>query len=151
MVNQSSQFSYGQSPFSDHDVDWLNGLLDQLMRLGYSGKVTLRAHWGRYCEQPDGEQGGRLPASDTSLSDCTISDSDEPPRIYPSVGFSNLMATHSAVETGRVNLVLENAGYDSVRARYPDPDMISEAGDWNQIAAANQFIEVLLKGSFTKP
>jgi len=151
MVNQSSHFPYGQRPFSDHDVEWLNGLLNQLLRLGYSGPVILRANWGRYCEQADAQQSGRLPATDTPLTKCRILDAEEAPATYPSVGFSNLMETHPAVEAGRVSLVLENGGYRPRRARYPDPEMVAMAGDWNMIASTNQFIEVVLKGDFKTP
>jgi hypothetical protein len=151
MVNQSSHFPYGQRPFSDHDVEWLNELLNYLQQMGYSGPVVLRAHWGRYCEQGDGQQGHRLPASDTRLSECRILDTEESPPVYPSVGFSNLMQTHSAVEEGRVILTLESGGYQARRARYPDPEMIDKAGDWNRIADANQFIEVVLQGEFATP
>jgi CheY-like chemotaxis protein len=151
LLNQNSHFGYGQIPFSDSRIEWLNSLLSQLVRMGYRGEVLLRAHWGRFCEQERAQQENILPASDVSLGQCIISESSDVPVVYPSVGFSNLVDTHPAVESGRVSVSLENAGYESRDIYYPVPERVANAGEWNEIAAANQFIEVLLNGEFTTP
>jgi CheY-like chemotaxis protein len=151
LVNQNSHFDYGQFPFSDNRIEWLNGLLNQLMRMGYRGEVLLRAHWGRFCEQESGQRQGKLPASDVPLEECTIPESSELPVIYPSVGFSNLMETHPAVDSGQITISLEDAGFASRIEHYPAPERVANAGEWNAIAAANQFIEVVFKGEFTAP
>lgn len=151
MLNQNSHFGYGQLPFSDSRIEWLNSLLSQLMRMGYQGEVLLRAHWGHFCEQEHDQQRNILPASDTPLDQCVIPESSDMPVVYPSVGFSNLVETHPAVESGRISVSLENGGYDSRDIYYPAPDRVANAGEWNEIAAANQFIEVLLNGEFTSP
>jgi CheY-like chemotaxis protein len=151
LLNQNSRFGYGQIPFSDSRIEWLNSLLSQLVRMGYRGEVLLRAHWGRFCEKELGQQENILPASDVPLDQCVISEGSDMPVVYPSVGFSNLVDTHPAVESGRISVSLENAGYESRDAYYPVPERVENAGEWNEIAAANQFIEVLLNGEFTTP
>jgi len=151
LLNQDSRFGYGQIPFSDSRIEWLNSLLSQLVRMGYRGEVLLRAHWGRFCELERGQQGNILPASDVPMDQCVISENPEISVVYPSVGFSNLVETHPAVEGGRISISLENAGYESRNAYYPLPERVANAGEWNEIAADNQFIEVLLNGEFTTP
>jgi CheY-like chemotaxis protein len=147
-ANQGNQFGYGELPFNDARLVRLEDLLERLNAIGFSGRVRLDAHVGEFCLDEDGAGGYRLADPDSLLIDCAFVGhplgASASLAERQSVAFANFLSSSPLLANAAIDVeVFARSSRDSTR-RYPFPSGVRTAGEWNQVAAMNNRVEVTL-------
>ncbi len=146
-ANQGSRFDYASKPFNDERALWLAELVTQLKEAGFRGTVELRANHGNFCLQkneagelfvaaPGVEIGQCLFASDFRGTNDWLNDQ--------SVAFANYMNVETERSSGEIEIILFSNGFNEPLMPYPERYQVKTAGEWNDIAAQNQRVQVNL-------
>lgn len=145
-LNEAGHFSWNEDPFNDKLATTLSQLGENLSSVGFTGKVEITSHLGRFCVQTQGNGETVLPETDQPLSSCEIRQLS--PSMMESVGteqtpaFERFLAGFQSEYGDNIELELSSAGDRNPLVRYPNEDPDMDASEWNNIAARNQRIEV---------
>lgn len=146
-ANQGARYSYGEMPFNDSRAIWLSGLVDQLKQAGFKGTVELRAHYGNFCLRSTESGEMALAGPDMPIADCQFAKElkgSEAWRNEQSVAFANYLNVELARSGGDVEILLFSNGFNDPMVSYPQAYEVKTAGEWNQVASANQRVSVSL-------
>ncbi len=147
-INLSSAYDMQDVAFSDQRLTMVQELLTRLSSLGFRGTVQLESHLGDFCLTGDEVNGYRMADDGVYMSDCSLV--GHPLYQLPtlgerqSIGFANFLATSPLVNGDDIRLVLVNYHNSRPKLPYPPRDAGVSAGAWNDIAAANNRVEVTL-------
>lgn len=147
-LNQGGQVPYAERPFNDSRADSLERLLTHLQELRFEGTVRLTSHLGEYCLTASAI-GELLPApAEAGMGECTLlghplDDSTfASDRLTPE--FADFLDSSPLANGSGIRVaVATNDRATSVR-RYAYPVSAGTAGEWNQVAARNNRVEVEL-------
>jgi hypothetical protein len=146
-MNQGASYPPEALAFDDVRLEKLTGLLDRLRALDFRGTVRLEGHVGDFCQRRTGDQGWEMAADDLPASRCDrMGLAPEEARAESSrqsVAFANYLA-ELAASGGPIRVELEPLGNSRPLVPYPAATAEITAGEWNQIAAKNQRVEVKL-------
>jgi CheY-like chemotaxis protein len=146
-ANQGAEFAYGVRPFDDERALWLSDLVSQLKESGFQGTLELRANHGNFCLRKGSEGELSLAPKDMPLGDCVYAVDNRSNNEWlndQSVAFANYINVELARNGGEIEIILFSNGFDEPLIPYPVEYEVSTAGDWNNIAAQNQRVEVSL-------
>ena len=147
-LNLGSAYDMNEVAFSDQRLAMVQELLTRLSSLGFRGTVQLESHLGDFCLTGDEVNGYRMADDGVYMSDCSLV--GHPLYQLPtlgerqSIGFANFLATSPLVNGKDIRLVLVNYHNSRPKLPYPPRDAGVSAGAWNDIAAANNRVEVTL-------
>jgi CheY-like chemotaxis protein len=147
-ANQGNEVPLEGVPFDDVQLDRLEGLLDRLAGIGFAGTIRMDSHLGAFCLLDDGDGGYRLADPELLVTDCNYIGHPlgavVPVNSGQSVAFANFLASSPLLATDAIDIeVFAHGTRDSTR-RYPFPPNVRTAGEWNQVAALNNRVEVTL-------
>jgi CheY-like chemotaxis protein len=142
---------YGEVPLSGERLEALRTLLRELAANGFRGLVTVSSHPGRFClAGRTGEGFGPAPDS-TPLAGCDLignpfDESLTMAQRQP-LALVNLIGTLRRESGGALDVELA-AGAETQRAMpYPADSPQLTAADWNNVAEANNRVEIRLRPS----
>jgi CheY-like chemotaxis protein len=140
---------YGEVPLSGERLEALRTLLRELADNGFRGLVTVSSHPGRFCLAGSAGEGFG-PASDaTPLAGCDLVGNpfDEALTMAQRqpLALVNLIGTLRRESAGALDVELA-AGAETQRAMpYPADSPQLTAADWNNVAEANNRVEIRLR------
>jgi len=144
-VNRDAEVGFSAKPFNADRAERLSDMLDKLASAGFQGTLLLESHLGRYCLVSD-DAGAYQPApADLPLVDCALighplDDSTEVAE-RQSEAFKDFM--EAPLPAGiELQLVAHDGISSQTRVEYPAN--AESAGDWNQVAALNNRVELAL-------
>ncbi|MET0051174.1 MAG: response regulator [Candidatus Thiodiazotropha sp.] len=146
-ANQGSRFDYGSKPFSDERALWLAELVTQLKEAGFRGTVELRANHGNFCLQKNEAGEMRVAAPTLEIGQCLFASDFRGTNDWlndQSVAFANYMNVETERSSGEIEIILFSNGFNEPLMPYPERYQVKTAGEWNDIAAQNQRVQVNL-------
>ncbi len=146
--NRGTEFQYGENPFDDMRVAWLSEMVSQLNKIGFSGSINLKAHYGNFCLSKS-ETGALVLASDQlRIEDCIFSADSKQTGFaqssYQTLGFANYLNSIVSNEDIPIEIFIDEDNFDDPLLPYPQLYSVKTAGAWNRVAAQNQRILVNL-------
>lgn len=145
-TNLHNQYGYDQLPLDDQRLALVRELVARLTQAGFEGVVRLETHVGEFCLTRDGFGGFKLPEPTAAIADCEIIDySAEQATTLgrrQSPAFSRFLVQSNARVPVRVEVV--SYGNERPLVRYPNVSTLRTAGEWNNIAARNQRVQIAI-------
>jgi hypothetical protein len=143
-VSHAERYPFSETALNDGRAVLLTELAQRLRALGFAGAIALDVHVGRFCMNsgPDGTV--TLPAAAQLLEECQQIGWSEAESLslgaQQTLPFANVIALESRDGTLRFDVV--SHGASQPRAAYPSFSQGLTAGEWNEIAATNQRVEI---------
>ena len=152
-INQDLGYDYDEIPLSGKRLIRLAGLIAQLERVGFDGKVVVEGHIGAFCLQELGFDLGQddnsliLPESNSLLSDCHTLGLPfaEERSIAQSDAFRDFITGFNLLQGSAIRIELVAKGDDDPLYDYPASGDNLTAGDWNVVALRNNRVRLLIK------
>jgi CheY-like chemotaxis protein len=148
-INRSAQYPFGQLPLGDQRLALIEELNEHLLTMGFSGRILVEAHVGDFCMTAGGPDGFVPAASDLPASDCDrigfgASEAQEQ-GARQSVAFASFINIVEEQTDGQIRYSVVSRGNGQPLLAYPPPVSGVTAGEWNQIASANNRVEITLQ------
>lgn len=147
-INRSSQYPFGQLPLGDQRLAMIEELNEHLLTMGFSGRVLVESHVGDFCMTAGGPDGfvpadPELPASACDRIGLGGSEALEL-GARQSVAFANFVNIVDDQTDGQIRYSVVSRGNEQPLVTYPPPSGVT-AGEWNEIARANNRVEITLQ------
>jgi CheY-like chemotaxis protein len=145
-VNQSRRYSFGELPLGDARLSLLEGLVQHLLDMGFSGRIVVETHVGNFCMVGGGSDGYDLAPANRTVEHCQQIGFESVAAyemgLQQSVAFANFANTISAETGGTIQISIFSRGNDEPLIPYPivTPDITADF--WNEIAAQNNRVEI---------
>jgi CheY-like chemotaxis protein len=147
-ANQSAPYDMDEVPLGDRRLQIIDGLVQRLLSVGFTGTIEVASHMGDYCYRR-GAGGELAPAPvDIAVPDC---DQVGLPRVAAqeaaarqSVAFANYLAALENQDLSPIRVTVDSFGNAQPRYTYPIVTQGTTAGDWNAIARRNNRVEIRL-------
>ena len=145
-VNQSRRYPFGELPLGDTRLSLLEGLVQHLLDMGFSGRIVVETHVGNFCMVGGGSDGYDLAPSNRTVEHCQQIGFESVAAykmgLQQSVAFANFANTVSAETGGSIQISILSRGNDEPLIPYPivTPDITADF--WNEIAAQNNRVEI---------
>jgi CheY-like chemotaxis protein len=146
-ANQGALFKYNEKPFSDERALWLTDFVAQLKEVGFRGTIELRANHGNYCLKKNEVEELREAPVDMDISECLFAVDFRSSNDWlndQSVAFANYLSVETERSGGEIEIILFSNGFSEPLMPYPEVYEVKTAGEWNDIAAQNQHVQVSL-------
>ena len=145
-VNQAGVYPFGELPLGDSRRALLEGLVQCLRDMGFSGRVVLETHVGNFCMVGGGSDGYDLAPLSLIVGQCELigfeSAAADEMGLQQSVAFANFVNTVRE-ETGEtIQIIIFSRGSNEPFIPYPISTPGITAEFWNEIAAQNNRVEI---------
>lgn len=148
VVNNSSRFDFHDVPLGDVRLSIVDELSSQLMTLNFRGLVRIESNVGDFCMSRAGPAEYVLAAPDLPAAGCDrigfdVSEAYERGH-RRSAAFANFISRADERTGGAIRFEVISLGNTNPLVDYPSPTDNMTASTWNQIAANNQRVDILL-------
>jgi hypothetical protein len=139
-----SHYAFSEVALDDERADQIDAIIMQLEAAGFRGTVFVDVHAGQFCMALGEENQWQLAAPETPATDCEQQgwsefEADER-GARQSIRFANMLA--AVAERGSTNVQINSFGTQLPALPYPSVSSFVTAGEWNEIAARNQRVEL---------
>jgi len=145
-VNQTGFYPFGELPLGDSRLALLEGLVQHLLDMGFSGRVVLETHVGNFCMVGGGSDGYDPAPASHIVGQCELIGFETAVAyemgLRQSVGFANFVNTVSAETGGSIQIIILSRGNNEPLIPYPIATSGMTADFWNKIAAQNNRVEM---------
>ena len=147
-ANQSSNYDFNETPLGDYRLSVIQELTNHLVTLEFQGVVRIESHVGNFCMTFGGPDGYVLAEPDTPADQC-----DQvgfgPSEAYEiglrqSASFASFINSARARTEGAIRYEIISYGNSSPLLDYPATVSSLSAGEWNEIAANNNRVNISL-------
>lgn len=147
-INQAGRYAFGEPPLGDSSLELLEGLVDHLQGMGFSGRILIETHVGDFCMVGGGPGGYDLAPPGLGIGQCELI-GFEPSVAYEmglnqSVAFANYTNTLRGESGGTIQVRILSRGNSEPLIPYPAPSPGLGADFWNEIAAQNNRVVISL-------
>jgi len=136
---------YGEAPLAASRLEAVRALVAGLERGGFQGTVAVATVPGIFCLTGSAESGYSLAAPEQPAAECDYRgnpfDESLTGASRQPLGFANLAASVRRRTEGRIQLTLAQGSAQQGAAAYPSLERAT-AGAWNEVAAANNRVEI---------
>ena len=143
ITNTDFGFAENEEPLGENMVSRLQQLISYLRNIGYEGVINVNINFGNTC-MARSAAGDLVVAPDKlPILDCILRAATEEvaaPERYLTVGFVNFQQGFPELRDHRITLTLNSIGFDNPRLAYPFIGDDTNAGDWNHVAAQNNYL-----------
>ena len=143
-INQGASFRFGETALDGERAQQLAVLVDRLRNAGFVGTILVGVHLGRYCMNVADDGSLILPPGNQPVEACQqLGWPDAEALIMgeqQTLPFANTIALATREEGIRFEIVSE--GSRAPRIGYPLVIQGLTAGEWNDVAARNNRVEV---------
>jgi len=147
-ANHSSRFDFYDEPLGDVRLAIVGELSSQLNALNFRGVVRIESNVGDFCMMMTGPAEYVLAAPDLPAAQCDRIGFDASEAyergLQQSVAFTNFVSLTNERNGGTVRFEIVSHGNSNPLAAYPSPTEIVTASTWNEVAANNQRVDILL-------
>ena len=146
-VNQTGKFNFNELAVGSSRSEVISGLVAQLSEIDFQGTLTLNIHNGDFCVVTNENGSLSLPDQPIPILNCDfLSNSsysfDQASQI--SIEFINLLQRYPIVERGDLIIDVQAPGLSRPITQYPDIEQVFTSDQWNNIAQANNYLQVSL-------
>lgn len=145
-VNQSGRYAFGDVPLGDIRLALLEGLVQHLIEMGFSGRIVLETHVGNFCMVGGGSAGYDLAPPILIAEQCEQIGFESTQAyemgLQQSVAFANFVNTVDVESGGTIRVNIFSRGNTEPLIPYPLSMPGITAGFWNEIAAQNNRVEI---------
>ena len=145
-INQARPFSFGELPLDDSRLSLLEGMVQHLLDMGFSGRIIVETHVGSFCMVGGGSDGYDLAPPNLIVGQCELvgfeSAAAHEMGLQQSVTFANFMNTVREETGGMIEISIFSRGNNEPLVPYPTATPSITAGFWNEIAAQNNRVEI---------
>jgi CheY-like chemotaxis protein len=145
-VNQSGRYAFDEIPLGDTRLSLLEGLVQHLIDMGFSGGILLETHVGNFCMVGGGTAGFDLAPPILIAEQCEQigfeSTAAYEMGLQQSVAFANFVNTVAEESAGTIQVNIISRGNSEPLIAYPIATPGITAGFWNEIAAQNNRVEI---------
>jgi CheY-like chemotaxis protein len=145
-VNQSGRYAFNEPPLGDSRLSLLDGLVQHLIDMGFSGQIVMETHVGDFCMVGGGPLSFVLPPPALVAEQCEQIGYDSSDAyemgLQQSVAFANFVNTVDAESGGTIQVSIFSRGNTEPLTPYPTTTPGISAGFWNEIAAQNNRVEI---------
>jgi hypothetical protein len=124
----------------------LEGLVQHLIDMGFSGQIVMETHVGNFCMVGGGPLSFELPPPALVSEQCEqigyVSSDAYEMGLQQSVAFANFVNTVDAESGGTIQVSIFSRGNTEPLIPYPTTTPGISAGFWNEIAAQNNRVEI---------
>jgi CheY-like chemotaxis protein len=143
-ASQAERYSFSETALNERRAQQLTELSQRVSGLGITGLISVDVHVGRYCMNLEADGILTLPTATQLVSHCQQigwAEADELAMgAQQTLPFANAIALAS--RDGAIRFDVVSHGASQPLAAYPPFNQAMTAGEWNEIAAANQRVEV---------
>ena len=148
-VNRSAQYPFGELPLGDERLSMIEELNEHLLALGFSGQVLVETHVGDFCMTAGGAD-GLIPAppglAATACDRIGYGASEALDfGARQSVAFANFINIVDEQTEGQIHYSIVSRGNEAPLLAYPALGSGISAGEWNEVARANNRVEITLQ------
>ncbi len=147
-ANQSSSYSFDESPLGDCRLSIMSELSDRLAELEFQGLVRIETHVGSFCMSFSAPGEYVLAPGDRPAVQCEQIGFDASEAyergLRQSVAFANFINLAGERADGRIRYEIISLGHSSPMISYPVGAETVTASEWNAIAASNNRVDVSL-------
>jgi CheY-like chemotaxis protein len=148
-INQELLYPYDEIALDGARADMVEQLLTRLFETGYTGKVILHTHVGEFCLLGDQEAGFRLPPPDITVEQCEFIGNPvqaaDLPAAHQSLSFANFINSTPLLNEGQLTMEVVAASRTEPLYTYPDKSEGPTAQAWNEVAAKNNRVVIVLE------
>lgn len=148
-VNRSAQYPFGQVPLGDRRLAMIEELNEHLLAMGFSGQVVIESHVGDFCMMTGGPDGFVPAPPGIAASDCERVGFDSREALdlgaRQSVAFANFINVIDEQTNGQIRYAVVSRGNEASLLAYPPLVSGVSAGEWNEVAKANNRVEITLE------
>jgi CheY-like chemotaxis protein len=145
-VNQTGHYPFGVVPLGDSRLTLLEGLVQRLLDMGFSGRIVLETHVGDFCMVGGGSDGYDLAPANLFVGQCELIGFEFAPAyemgLQQSVAFANFVNTVREETGGTIQIIILSRGNNEPLIPYPIATPGLTAEFWNAIAAQNNRVEI---------
>jgi len=146
-VNQQGEFHYNQKALDQNKLTVINQMLEHLSAINFSGTLTLNIHNGDFCVRISDDGQFSLPDQSIPATSCrfisnTVFNFDQASQT--SLEFENQLRSSPMIESGQLNVVIKAHGLTKPVNRYPTISDGIFSNEWNEVAQANNRVEIEL-------
>jgi CheY-like chemotaxis protein len=145
-VNQSGRYAFDEPPLGDSRLSILDGLVQHLIDMGFSGRIIVETHVGDFCMVGGGGAGLDLAPPMLIAEQCEQvgfeSSEAYEMGLRQSVAFANYVSTVGEESGGTIQVSIVSRGNTEPLIPYPNETPGITAGFWNEIAAQNNRVEI---------
>ena len=146
-VNRSGAYQFDEFPLGERRLELLQGLTDRLLEMGFEGDVLVETHVGDFC-LVGGAEGMQLAPPEMNAGECDqigFESTEALDRgLQQSVAFANFVDTVNEATAGKIRYVLLSQGNAMPAVAYPPAASAVTAGAWNDVARANNRVDITL-------
>jgi CheY-like chemotaxis protein len=147
-ANRSPWFDFYNEPLGDVRLTIVDELSSRLNALNFRGLVRIESNVGDFCMTMTGPAEYVLAAPDLPAARCDrigfdVSEAYER-GLRQSAAFSNFISRANERSGGAIRFEIISLGNTNPLAAYPSQTDVTTASTWNQIAASNQRVDILL-------
>ena len=147
-ANQSAPYDMDEAPLGDRRLQIIDGLVQRLLSVGFTGTIEVSSHMGDYCYRTSASGELEPAPANIPVPEC---DQVGLPRVAAqeaaarqSVAFANYLAAFEGQDLSPIRITVDSFGNAQPRYVYPIVTQGTTAGDWNSIARRNNRVEVRL-------
>jgi CheY-like chemotaxis protein len=148
-VNQSGRYSFGEIPLGDSRLSLLEGLVQYLLDMGFTGRIVLETHVGNFCMVGGSTTDFDLAPPILIAEQCEQIGFDSTAAyemgLQQSVAFANYVSTVAEESGGTIEVSIISRGNSEPLIAYPVATPGITAGFWNEIAAQNNRVEITIE------
>ncbi len=145
-VNQTGSYPFGDLPLGDSRLALLEGLVQRLLDMGFSGRIVLETHVGNFCMVGGGSDGYDLARANLVVGQCELIGFEAAAAyemgLQQSVAFANFVNTIREETGGTIQIIILSRGNNEPLIAYPIAAPGITADFWNEIAAQNNRVEI---------
>jgi CheY-like chemotaxis protein len=145
-VNQSGRYAFDEIPLGDTRLSLVEGLVQHLIDMRFSGSILLETHVGNFCMVGGGTAGFDLAPPILIAEQCEQigygSTVAYEMGLQQSVAFANFVSTVAEESAGTIQITIVSRGNSEPLISYPIATPGITAGFWNEIAAQNNRVEI---------
>lgn len=143
-LSQAENYPFTETALNDRRAQMLTAIAQRLRSFGIEATIVVDVHVGRHCMSPGPGGVLILPPAAQLLVDCQQIGRPEAESLaygaQQTLPFANAIALESRDGTFRFEIV--SHGASQPQSAYPSFTQGLTAGEWNEIAASNQRVEV---------
>ena len=147
--NKTIDYPYNELALNDNRVKVLDNLVVKALVAGFTGKIILQTHVGKFCMDRDLIGNYTLADNDSPATQCQyIGNYLQPtdsPTTHQSLGFANYLSDSSSLIVRGVLIEVENESRNTELAQYPEKQSETTAKEWNLAAQLNNRVTIILK------
>ncbi len=149
-VSIDMHFGYAEEPLGERQILNLQNLAFKLADAQFKGFIELNIQLGNFClTQADGGE-WVIPPDDTPIDKCTFLKDrklDLTAENFTSVAYLQFEQSAAPIINGDIEFLINIGAFEDAIYAYPDLRPRLTAGEWNEIAAQNQQVMIIMETS----